>query len=225
MPSGCAPAESGGDPSPQVAPEGPPRLALRWTIKLAGLLVLVYYALPPKVLGVPVYWAFPLAALLVVLIEVSRFLVGFSLPTLRDYERERVASYVYWAASLALLVAFFPEGLAVAALFAAALSDIAASGVRRAGGGRAASKLATWALYGAIAATVLLVLGAEPAAAAAVLAVAAGLVAALVEGIRWPGLDDDLLMPLVPALVVLGLSHVVPGSVPLTFHLPWLSRG
>lgn len=240
---------SAGDAAPGRVPGSPAdrrtRL-LRYAIKLAALAVLVYYVLPAKVLGQPVYLAFPLGALLVGGLEAARLRWGFSLPTLREYERGRVASYVYWAASLGLLVAFFPQVLAVAALLAAAVADVGASTWRAAATSASRNvRYPTFVLFWATSLPLLAFLPSSPLmahgvegslVAALVLAPVGALAAALVEGTRWPGFDDDLLMPLVPALVWVAMSQVgwalfsaVPSLLPwalppMGFHLPWLSR-
>lgn len=210
-------------PSDATAAPRPRRDRLvRRGLKLACLVVLVYYLLPPKVSGVPVYWAFALGAGLIVLIELARFTRALRLPALRSYEEARLAGYVYWAAALALLVAFFPEGVAVAALVAAAIADVVAGELRGAGHAPSRVRLLTLGLF-AVPACALLValLPGEPIAFLLAAGAAGSVVAALVEGRRWPGLDDDLLMPLAPALVWVGLSVVVPGAHAFGLHWPW----
>jgi dolichol kinase len=187
--------------------------------------VLGYYLLPSHFYWVPAWWAIPLGALVLATLEGARLRLGFSLPTLRARERPRVASYVYWGAALAVLVAFFPEDVAVAALLAGALLDIAASASRARGSDRPRGRAVGATIFLLVSLGLFLTLGTEPADVTALMAVVGAGLGGLVEGRRWPGLDDDLLVPLLPALAWIALSHVVPGAVPLGFHLPWVSRG
>ncbi|MDE1820674.1 MAG: hypothetical protein KGJ23_14030 [Euryarchaeota archaeon] len=200
---------------------------LRRGLKFAGLLILVYYLLPKKIFGVPVYWSIPLGAAVVLVVEVARLSGLLPIPALRDYERGRPAGYVYWGASLAILVAFFPESFAVAALVASSVADVLAGELRRTGKldpVRARILGAYWP-FALVALPLLAALSPEGALFSALLALAGAVPAALIEGRIMGALDDDLLMPLLAALVWVGLVSVLPGAVPLGFHLPWLSRG
>lgn len=217
------------DGPPPSTPKAPPSLRdrlLRRGLKLAGLAAFAYYLLPRKVLGQPVYWAFPLGAAIVVAVELARLAFHLEIPAIRPYERRRPAAYVYWSAALGLLIAFFPEGVAIAALAAAAVADILVGELRTTGtlsGPR--TRPVGFLAYLCVAAPLLAGLGTEPWALALLLGAFGAVLAILVEGHRFPSLDDDLLMPLVPALTWLALTWVVPGAVPLAFHWPWLSRG
>jgi dolichol kinase len=214
------------------APHGPPpRPSLRDRIirrglKLAGLAVLVYYDLPKKIFGVPVYWAFVLGAAVIVLIEIARLTRAVRLPAVRPYEEWRPAGYVYWGAGLAALVAFFPEGVAITALVVSAVVDTLAGELR---GGRippARVRAITLVAFGALSGLLLaFFLPQEPLTFLGAAAILGGVLAAGVEGRHWSALDDDLLLPLLPALAWLGCSLVIPGAVALGFHLPWLARG
>ncbi len=214
------------------SPSSPPRPTpferlLRRGLKFGGLLILVYYWLPKKVFGVPVYWAIPLGAAIVAAVEVARLTGALRVPALRHYEGRRPAGYVYWGASLAILVAFFPEPFAIAALAAASVADVLAGELR-----------STWKLtpdrarwwgsfwpFVLVSLPLLLWLSPEGAFTSSLLALSGAALAAAVEGRRMGALDDDLLMPLLPALLWLAIVTVMPGAVPLGFHLPWLSRG
>lgn len=215
-----------GSPSPPAGPTTSERL-LRRGLKFGGLLILVYYWLPKKIFGVPVYWAIPLGAAIVAAVEVARLTGALRIPALRHYEHRRPAGYVYWGASLAILVAFFPEPFAVSALVAASVADVLAGELRM-----------TWHLapdrarwwgsfwpFALVSLPLLLWLSPEGAFTSSLLALCGAAVAAAVEGRRMGALDDDLLMPLLPALLWLAIVLVMPGAVPLGFHLPWLSRG
>ena len=214
--------------APAPGSPGPTRTerAIRRGLKLAGLGVLAYYALPAKIFGVRVEWSFVLGAGVVALVELARLTRAVRLPAVRAYEERRPAGYVYWALALAVLVAFFPEGIAVSALVAAAVTDILAGELRTLGLAPARVRVGTVVLFATLAGLLSApMLPQEPLLPRLLAAVAGGLVAAAVEGRRWSALDDDLLLPLLPALLWMALFLLVPGSRPLAFHLPWSQRG
>ncbi len=222
-------------PSPHPPPQPPPQphpharrdAFLRRGLKFAGLLILVYYLLPKKVFGVPVYWAIPLGAAIVLVVEVARVTGVLPIPALRAYEHHRPAGYVYWGAALALLVAFFPESFAVSALIAASVADVIAGELRRGwkmSGGRSRA-IGVFLPFTAVAGALLFWLSPEGAVLSLLLGATGAVLAAAVEGRVMGWLDDDLLMPILPALLWIGLVAVLPGATPLGFHLPWMSRG
>jgi hypothetical protein len=189
---------------------------------MAGVVCLVYYLLPTTLFGAPVWWVLLIAPLLLAIFEVLRLTFGWRLPGLRPHERRRPASYVAWGAGLVLLVAFFPEAVAVPCVLGAAFVDPLLGVLRAAPRSlRWVNPWLPWGAYVALAAPIFESLAHAPGTVALFLAGTAAAVAIVAERPNLAWLDDDLLMPLVPALLWVPLTWVVPGAEALAFHLPW----
>lgn len=86
--------------------------------------ILVYYILPSTLFGVPT-WIY-LVALFIALpicIEVVRLNNKSLFLGLREYERSRVASYVWFTTGATLLIIFFPQQIAAPCILATAFGD------------------------------------------------------------------------------------------------------
>ena len=68
-------------------------------------------------------WAIALALAASLILEAERLRSGISLPVMREHEKTRVASYIYYMAGCLLAVLIFPKMIAVTAILFLALGD------------------------------------------------------------------------------------------------------
>ena len=187
----------------------------RRCLHLIGGLVLVYFVLPPDVFVLAPNEVVLLLALgLVLVLEALRHFAGWELPTIRPHERDRIASYAWYAISLTAAVLVFAEPVAVVVVLGTALIDPLAGELRLLPR-RGLYPFAPFAAYAAIAFAVLVGAfgwGAHGAAAAALVAGALGVAA---EFPKHPLVDDDLAMTFVPALGLTALIALVPSLASL----------
>jgi dolichol kinase len=179
----------------------------RRVIHLAGLVALLYYLLPTGFFVListrdVVY----LLVLFVVAIEVGRHLLGIELPTIRELERKRVASYVYYALALAAALLLFPPAIGAVAIAGTALVDPLIGELRVSPRLRALYPGLPLVVYAAIALVGFAVLSGWPLVEVFLLAAVAAVVAVAAERPKWSWMDDDFAMTLAPALVVLALA-------------------
>lgn len=185
---------------------------LRRLLHLAGLAVLLYYLLPPNFFLVASVETVLLLALASVLaLEGLRLAAHLELPTIRPYERRRLASYAYYAIALVLAVLLFPRPIAVAVVLGTAIVDPLIGELRLRPEARRLYPVLPVALWAGFAFGSLVLLGAWTIPAALLAAVGAGALAVAVERPRFAGFDDDLAMTLVPALALLALTLLDPG--------------
>jgi hypothetical protein len=192
----------------------------RRAVHAMGGALILYYLLPP---GDPV--AGPIRRYLpAVAFAAGAAVEGFRMAGgiksehffgLREYERSRVSGYIYFGAATVLLLYFFPQAIAVPSIVGAAIGDPIVGEVRdRYGMGPG---LATGTAFGAFLYALL--------GWGGLVAVAAGAIMAVAESTRFRLLDDDLLMPMVPALVLLGLHLAgylaVPEPLIQPMGVPW----
>jgi hypothetical protein len=141
---------------------------------------------------------------------------------LREYERFRLSGYVYFASAAVLLIYVFPPAVAAACIVGGAIGDPILGEFRRARRERLG-----WLAGGGFGAGVFLLLGWHPA-----LALLGGALLVLGELAKNPVLDDDFMMPVVPAVVLVGLQALgvlallglgVPDAFPAKLEVPaWL---
>ena len=178
----------------------------------AGAFVLLYLVLPTDLFVVaPKEVVLLLALAAVVVLELLRLSAGVKLPTIRSYEADRPASYVFYAVALVIAVLLFPGPIAVAVVLGTAIVDPIAGVLR---GSARTRRLGPWlpfAVYTTLAATALAVVGRWPWGWAAALGALAGALAVAVERWRFRWLDDDLTMTVVPALALYVVGIVVLG--------------
>lgn len=178
----------------------------------AGAFVLVYLVMPTDLFVVaPKEVVLLLALAAVGVLELLRLRAGVELPTIRSYEAGRPASYVFYAVALVVAVLLFPAPIAVAVVLGTAIVDPIAGALR---GSVRKRRLGPWlpfAVYTALAATALAVVGRWPWGWAGALGALAGAIAVAVERWRFRWLDDDLTMTVVPALVLYVVGVVVLG--------------
>jgi hypothetical protein len=183
----------------------------RRLVHLSGLIALFYYLLPADFfLYISTREIVYLLVLLVVAIEVGRHLFGVELPTIRDFERERVASYVYYGLALAAALLLFPPAIGAVVIAGTATIDPLVGELRIAPRFRRLYPALPLLLYGAIAAGGFLLLSGWPGVEVGALAVVAAVVAIAAERPKWSWMDDDFAMTIAPALVLLALAALWP---------------
>jgi len=178
--------------------------AYRRLLHLLGAAVLIYYPLPDNffVIAPKVYVLLAAFAAMVVL-EVLRHTAGLELPTIRPYERHRIASFVFYALALVLAVLVFPLPIGAAVVLGTAAVDPIAGELRRRGGSSLVTVGVPLVVYGLLAFVGLAVIGSWPIGFAVLFAACAAPIALAAERPKWPWVDDDLVMTLAPGLFLL----------------------
>lgn len=180
----------------------------------AGAFVLVYFVLPVGFFVVAPKWAILLAVLAAVgILELLRLTAGVELPTIREYESGRPASYLFYAVALVVAVLLFPEPIAVTVVLGTALVDPLAGELRANPRWSRGPPFVPFAAYAAVAVASLSAVGRWPWTAALGLGLLAAAVGVAVERWRFRWLDDDLTMTVVPAIVLYAIGILV-GRLP-----------
>jgi dolichol kinase len=187
----------------------------RRCLHFAGAGVLLYYVLPPHVFILLTTEQLLFVALgAIVAVEALRLGAHLELPTIREREEGRVASYVFFATGLVLAVLVFPIPVAVAVALGTSFVDPLIGELRlRPWAGAGTLWGVPVAVYAALAAPSFWLLGHWNPFVALAAAGMAGLVAVGVERPRLPGYDDDLAMTLVPGLLLALLVWYAPGAL------------
>lgn len=183
----------------------------RRALHLVGGLVLLYYLLPPGfflVLSVEEVLLLGLAAVL--LLEAARHLAGVELPTIRPYERRRVASYAFYAVALTVVVIVFPRPVAWAAVLGVAIVDPLLGELRPRSRSAWTLVVLPVAVYAALAGSALSIVGGYAPLAAGLGGGLMALVGVAVERPKLRVVDDDLAMTLAPAVALELLLLALP---------------
>ena len=182
---------------------------LRRLLHGAGVAVLLYFLLPAGFfLVLPTSAVLLLALATVLAVEGLRLAGAIEMPTIRPYERHRIASYAWYAIALTAAVLLFPAPVAVVAVLGVAAVD-PLFGELRMLGARRWYPAGPVAAYAGIAVAVLLGAGWDPARAVGGALVAAA-VAVAAERPRVAGLDDDLAMTVLPAIALWAVGLLGP---------------
>jgi dolichol kinase len=172
-----------------------------------GAFVLVYYLLPDDFFVVASKELVLLLALAAAFVlELARHRFGLELPTIRGYESNRPASFLFYSVGLVVAVLLFPEGIAAVVVVGTAFVDPIAGDLRTSGRSATVRLSVPIVVYAVLAAVALAVVGRWPLDAAVGLGALAAVVAVLVERWRFRWVDDDLTMTVVPAVVLLGAA-------------------
>jgi len=88
----------------------------------------IYFLFPIEILDLQRRYFIILFWLLVVAIEIARLTKGIKILGMRDYEKDRIASFVWFASGSCLLLGiyemgFFPQSLVIATIIMAAYTD------------------------------------------------------------------------------------------------------
>jgi hypothetical protein len=188
---------------------------LRRIVHTSGAAILLYYLFPTDFFLIAPKEYILLAALLAAfVIEALRHAADLELPTIRPFERRRVASYVFYAVALVGAILLAPLPIAAAVILGTALIDPLAGGLRESDRLRRLYPAVPYAGYALLAFVGLALLGGWPVALCVPLALFAAAVGLAAEYPKMTWLDDDLLMTAAPAvaLYVVGvLALGLPG--------------
>ena len=189
--------------------------AWRRALHLFGASVLFYYLLPPNLVGGFTREELLLIALgLVLVLEFLRRSAGVELPTIRAYERARIASYTFYAVALVAAVLLFPLPIALVVVLGTAFVDPLIGELRLAPRWQSTYPWFPGVVYVLLGSSALILVTHWPPFAAVVFSGIAAVVALAVERPKIRDLDDDLAMTLVPALLLAGLMLLAPGIFP-----------
>lgn len=192
-----------------------------------GACFIVYYLLPEQGVALTFVKQFLPLLLFVGALAVETYRILGGLPTeaffgLREYERYRLSGYVYFASAVTLLLYAFPPAIAAGCIVGAAIGDPILGEFRR-----AKREHLGWLACFAFGLVVFGALGWHLAVAA----LASGLLIAG-ELAKNKVLDDDFMMPILPAVVLVlldatGAFAALGTGIPQPFvHLvevpPWL---
>lgn len=194
-----------------------------------GASFLFYYLLPDNVdwIGFLKNWVPPVLVFVVIILEILRLKGKISSDHffgLRMYEKKRVGSYVFFAVGVLILIRFFPQQIAIPCILCACLGDPIIGEIRN----RYETKyvyilgflvcmfffMVSW-----IKADVYLML---------IVSVVGGLGAVIGETQKFWWLDDDFMIQILPAILLLfiwfgagyfGLS--LPGELIIPARMPW----
>ncbi len=197
--------------------------AWRRIMHCLGAAILLYYVLPHDL-----YEGFTLGDLLlvalalVIILEVLRWTGNAELPTIREYEKGRVASYVFFAVALVAAVLLLPMPIAVVVVLGTAFVDPLIGELRLSDRWRSTYPWLPGAVYVILGAGALIFAAHLPAFVAVAAAGIAGGLALAVERPRIRNFDDDIAMTLVPGVVLLILAHVLPALSGLGSFSPTL---
>lgn len=185
----------------------------RRILHFVGAAVLVYYLLPTRFFLVLSNEEALLIALVAVLgMEGLRLSAGLELPTIRPWERHRVASYAYFAVALVVAVLAFPRPIAVAVVLGTAFVDPLIGELRlRPGIGRRWLWGVPFLAFGLISLGAFVLVGDWSFGSALVAAAVAGAIGTAVERPKLPYYDDDLAMVLAPGIALALWVWLWPG--------------
>jgi hypothetical protein len=177
-----------------------------------GAAILLYYVLPTHLLG----WFTPedlllVGLTLVLLLEILRWTVGVDLPTIRPYEKGRIASYTFYAVALVAAVLLFPEPVAFVVVLGTAFVDPLIGELRVSDRWRPSYPWFPGVVYVLLGASALILVTHWAAFPALILAGIAAVLALAAEFPKISQVDDDLAMTLVPAVVLYALVYLAPG--------------
>jgi hypothetical protein len=150
---------------------------------------------------------------LILVVEYLRHVQHWELPTIRPYEQDRIASYVYYAVALTAALLLFPRPIAAAVIVGTAFVDPLLGELRLRSASRVRSLVPGGMAYAILAAVAFAAFGGWRGVPLLVLAGLAAAVAVAVESPTWGTVDDDLAMTLVPGAVLTLVLLAYPGFV------------
>ncbi|HYB79112.1 MAG TPA: hypothetical protein VEG66_05055 [Thermoplasmata archaeon] len=175
--------------------------AWRRIMHALGAAVIVYYVIPTDFFIIAPKADILLTLLAIIfLLEALRHTVGLELPTVRPYEAHRIGSYVFYSLALVIAVLVFPEPIGAAVALGTAIVDPIVGELRQRHQPTSVTVGVPLVAYWLLAITGLAGVGHWPWAISAALAAVAAPIGVASERPKWPWLDDDLVMTVVPAL-------------------------
>ena len=172
-------------------------------LHVAGAFGIVYLLLPEGFFVVVPKWVVLLATLVVVLtLEGLRHLRSWELPTIRAYEKQRVASFAFYAVALTVALLAFAPPIAAAVVLGTALIDPFLGELRARDPRTIVSAVPGGAAYFAIASGAFYAFGGWTGPGVVGLAAGAALIAVAAERPKWGMVDDDLAMTILPGVAV-----------------------
>ena len=167
----------------------------------------IYFLFPQKIMGLERIYLVILLWIIILGIEYLRLNKNLNLFGMRDYERDRVAGFVWFASGTFIILGFyemgaFPQSLAIATIIMAAYTDPVIGEANLKLGDRwglGIGFVCSFAIYQLIIGVIFY-------------SVLGGLIAVLVERPKLKWFDDDLAMQIFPIsiLSILWLSGIGP---------------
>ena len=161
----------------------------------------IYFLFPSEILGLERSYYIILFWLLVISVEFARLTKGIKILGMRDYEKDRIASFVWFATGSCLLLGLYemevaPQSLVIATIIMAAYTDpVIGEANQKLGGnwGIGLGFICSFAIYQLIVGVIFYsILGA--------------LIAVIAEKPRLKWFDDDLAMQIIPITVLVTLN-------------------
>jgi len=167
----------------------------------------IYFLFPQKIMGLERIYLVILLWIIILGIEYLRLNKNLNLFGMRDYEKDRVAGFVWFASGTFIILGFyemgaFPQSLAIATIIMAAYTDPVIGEANHKLGDRwglGIGFVCSFAIYQLIVGVIFY-------------SVLGGLIAVLVERPKLKWFDDDLAMQIFPIsiLSILWLSGIGP---------------
>lgn len=183
-------------------------VVVRRIVHMLLALAPIYYLIPVELTPFGVRrWVLLVAFIgAIIAFEIVRLARGITFFGLRPHEKDQIASFVWAAAGIVLTLWLFPQEIASAAIIGMALVDPLMGEMRRSGAKDLMTISASALAYFAISFSVLFVVGAFEIIGCVALASIGALLAIPSEWFEVPFVDDDFLMPVIPALGMTALS-------------------
>lgn len=171
----------------------------------------VYYLLPTELVGGVSKLDLLLVLLAaVLLLEALRLGAGLDLPTVRPYERRRLASFAFFAIALTLALLLFPVPIGAATILGASWVDPLAGELRGSPRYRRGYPVVPGIVYAGLATSMLVAWSPIPLLPALGVGAGMAIVALAAEYPKSRWIDDDLAMTLLPAAAAWGLAAALP---------------
>ena len=193
-----------------------------------GACLLFYYLLPNEDwVNVLKFWAPPLMVIIIIAVEILRLKGIVSSDHffgLRMYEQKRIGSYVFFAIAFLILIRFFPQQIAIPCILCACLSDPIMGEIRHRFGMKH-----VYVFGFLVSMSFFMVAWYKADVRLMILASVIGATGAVIgETKKFWWLDDDFMIQMIPAVLLLivwivipylGLSHPDPVIYPSVW--PW----
>ena len=160
----------------------------------------VYFLFPSEILGLQRSYFIVFFWLLVVSIEIARLTKGIKILGMREYEKDRIASFVWFASGSCLLIGlyeigFFPQSLVIATIIMAAYTDPVIGEATKKWGdknGIICGLACSFAIYQIIVGVLFY-------------SIVGSIAAVIAERPKIKWFDDDLAMQIVPMIILFAL--------------------